>query len=68
MKTLNRFDTEIRELDEVLKGHKKAISDIELALVKLEHDVQTLNKDKTTAKNHVTKLEQLHAWIAEEKQ
>ncbi|KAF9530835.1 condensin complex subunit SMC2 [Crepidotus variabilis] len=67
MSTLNRFDKEIRELELVIKGKKGVISDIDLWLVQVDHDIQTLNKDKTTAKNQVSKLEQLHTWIVDEK-
>lgn len=35
---------------------------------KLEHDIQALAKDKTTAANIVANLEKLYEWISEEKE
>ena len=66
--TLTRFDNELKELEEVIKGKKQAISDAELQLKKLEHDLQALGKDKVTAANFVANLEKMHEWIAEENQ
>ncbi|THH05591.1 hypothetical protein EW145_g4689 [Phellinidium pouzarii] len=66
--TLTRFDNELKELDGVIKDKKQAISDTELLLKKLEHDLQALTKDKTAAANFVANLEKVNEWIAEEKQ
>ncbi|KAG6829207.1 hypothetical protein H0H92_005336 [Tricholoma furcatifolium] len=65
--TLSRFDNELKELANVIKEKKQANSEAELQIKSLEHSVQTLGKEKTTAANHVTNLEKLHEWIAEEK-
>jgi structural maintenance of chromosome 2 len=64
--TLTRFDNELKELDHVIKEKKQAVSDADLHMKKLEHDVQTLNKDKTAASNFVSNLEKQYEWIAEE--
>ncbi|KAI5123009.1 hypothetical protein M0805_007631 [Coniferiporia weirii] len=66
--TLTRFDNELKELEGVIKDKKQAISDADLHLKKLEHDLQALAKDKVAATNFVANLEKMHEWIAEEKQ
>ncbi|TDL23473.1 condensin complex subunit SMC2 [Rickenella mellea] len=66
--TLTRFDNELKDLEAVIKDKKQAISDSELHLKKLEHDLQSLAKDKTAAQNFVTNLEKANDWISEEKQ
>jgi len=67
LSTLSRFDTELKELDRVIKEKKAVISAADLKLTQAEHDIQNLNKDKTAAVNHVSKLEQQYTWIVEEK-
>jgi structural maintenance of chromosome 2 len=68
MATLTRFDTELKELDRVIKEKKGSINQLDLDLSKLQHDIAGLNKEKTTASNAVTRLEQQHEWIRQEKQ
>lgn len=68
MATLSRFDTELKELDRVIKDRKGVINQLDLDLSKLQHEIATLNKEKTTATNAVTRLEQQHDWIQQEKQ
>lgn len=65
--TLTRFDDEINELEEVIKQKDQAASDIELSIKKAEHDMQSLQKNKTAAVNAITTLEKAYDWIAEEK-
>lgn len=50
----------------MIKGKKQAVSDAELQLKKLEHDVQTLVKEKTAATNFVANLEKQYDWIQDE--
>jgi structural maintenance of chromosome 2 len=50
----------------IIKGKKQAVSDFELQLKKLEHDLQTLESEKTKASKVVAHLEAQHEWIAEE--
>lgn len=64
--TLTRFDNELKELEKVIKAKKQAISDAELTIKQLEHDVQTLAKEQAAATNLVTNLEKQHEWITEE--
>ena len=64
--TLTRFDNEHKELDRVIKEKKQAISDAELLSKQLEHDVQSLMKEKTIAINFVANLEKQYEWILEE--
>ena len=66
--TLTRFDTELRDLDEVIKAKKQAASDAEVAIKKLEHDVQALAKEKAGHVTAVTNLEKQYEWILEESQ
>jgi structural maintenance of chromosome 2 len=64
--TLTRFDTELRELDEVIKAKKQAASDAEVSIKKLEHDVQALAKEKASHITAATNLERQYEWIVEE--
>ena len=64
--TLTRFDTELRELDEVIKAKKQAASDAEVSIKKLEHDVQALTKEKASHATAATNLERQYEWIVEE--
>jgi hypothetical protein len=43
---LTRLDIKLRELDEVIKAKEQAASDAEVAIKKLDHEVQALAKDK----------------------
>ncbi|KAF8489517.1 condensin complex subunit SMC2 [Russula emetica] len=64
--TLTRFDTELVELVEVIKAKKQAAADAEVAIKKLEHDIQSLAKEKAGHTTAVTNLEKQHEWIKEE--
>jgi structural maintenance of chromosome 2 len=66
--TLTRFDTELRELDEVIKAKKQAASDAEVEIKKLDHEVQALAKEKAGHVTAATNLEKQYEWIAEENQ
>lgn len=66
--TLTRFDTELRELDEVIKAKKQEAADAELTIKKLEHDVQLLAKEKAGHVTGATNLEKQYDWIKEESQ
>jgi structural maintenance of chromosome 2 len=50
----------------VIKDKKHAVSQADLNLKSLEHTIQVLSKEKTTATNTVANLEKMHDWIAEE--
>ena len=64
--TLTRYDSEIAELEGVVKTKKEELTDSDLKLKQLEHDIQVLGKDRTAAVNAVANLEQQHEWISEE--
>jgi len=64
--TLTRFDTELRELDEVIKAKKQEAADADLAIKKLEHDVALLAKEKAGHVTGATNLEKQYDWIKEE--
>lgn len=50
----------------MVKEKKQAISDADLQLKQLEHDLQALAKEKTAAANIITNLEKQYEWIVEE--
>ena len=68
MATLSRFDTELKELDRVIKEKKAIISQADLSVQEILHDIQVLNKDKTSAANKVTGLEATYEWIEQDKE
>ncbi|KIJ99285.1 hypothetical protein K443DRAFT_680122 [Laccaria amethystina LaAM-08-1] len=65
--TLGRFDTELKELERVIKEKKESISQAEITLKEIEHAVVNLQKEKVTAGNDIVKLQKLHPWIEEDK-
>ena len=50
----------------MIKEKKHAVSQADLELKSLDHAIQALGKEKTTAINVVTNLEKMHEWIVEE--
>ena len=52
----------------MIKEKKHAVSQAELDLKGLDHEVQVLNKDRTTAVNNVANLEKQYDWIQMEKE
>ena len=62
---LTRFDTQLRELDEVIKAKKEAASDAESAIKKLKHEVQAFTEEKASPVTAAMNLEKQHEWIAE---
>ncbi|KDR72865.1 hypothetical protein GALMADRAFT_252175 [Galerina marginata CBS 339.88] len=67
MATLSRFDTELKELDRVIKEKKQLVADAGLQVQTFEHEIQSLNVEKTKASNSVANLEKQHEWIEHEK-
>jgi structural maintenance of chromosome 2 len=43
---LTWFNTELRDLDEAIKGKKQAAVDVDVSIMKLEHEVQALAKER----------------------
>ncbi|OSD02346.1 condensin complex subunit SMC2, partial [Trametes coccinea BRFM310] len=66
--TLSRYDEELKALEQVIKDKKKAISDNELAITKKEHDIASLERERTIAENQATNLEKQYEWITEEQE
>ncbi|KAG6373678.1 hypothetical protein JVT61DRAFT_6349 [Boletus reticuloceps] len=64
--TLTRFDNELKELDDAIKVQKKGISDAELNVKRLEHEISALEKDKITSAGTMGNLEKQYDWIREE--
>jgi structural maintenance of chromosome 2 len=62
------LDTELRRLDEVIKAKKQSVSHTEVAIKKLDHEVQALAKEKAGHVTAATNLEKQYEWIAEESQ
>ena len=52
----------------MIKEKKHAVSQAELDIKGLDHEVQVLSKDRTTAVNHVANLEKQYEWIQMEKE
>jgi structural maintenance of chromosome 2 len=55
-------------LDEVIKAKKQSGADADVAIKKLEHDIQSLAKEKAGHTTAVTNLEKQYEWIVEESQ
>lgn len=68
MATLSRFDTELKELDRVIKEKKGIVTQADLSIQDILHTIQVLNKDKTSAANKVANLEATFEWIAQDKE
>jgi len=62
---LTRFDTQLCELDKVIKAKKEAASDAESAIKKLKHEVQAFTEEKASPVTAAMNLEKQHEWIAE---
>jgi structural maintenance of chromosome 2 len=68
MATLSRFDMELKELGRVIKEKKAMVSQADLNVQEFQHDIQSLNKEKTSAANKVTSLEATYEWIEQDKE
>lgn len=68
MATLSRFDMELKELDRVIKEKKAIVTQTDLSIQEFLHDIQVLNKDKTSAANKVSNLEAAYEWIEQDKE
>jgi chromosome segregation ATPase len=66
--TLTRLNIDLRELDEVIEAKEQAVSDAEVAIKKLNHEVQALASEKAGDVTAATNLEKQYEWIAEESQ
>lgn len=64
--TLTQFDNELQDLENAIREQKRGVSDAEIALKKLEHDIAALEKDKDAQAKFVTDLEKQHEWIRDE--
>jgi structural maintenance of chromosome 2 len=65
--TLTRFDDEVADLEQVIKDKRDAATEADLLHGKLEHEMETLKKDRTASTTKVRDLEKLYSWITEEK-
>ena len=68
MAALSRFDMELKELDRVIKEKKAIVTQADLSIQEFLHDIQVLNKDKTSAANKVSNLEAAYEWIEQDKE
>ena len=59
---------ELKELNRVIKEKKAMVSQADLNVQEFQHDIQVLNKDKTSAANKVAGLEATFEWIAQDKE
>jgi structural maintenance of chromosome 2 len=60
------FDTELADLEKDIRKKKQDISDAELAVKKLEHELGVGVKEKTGAEALREGLERQFAWIKED--
>jgi len=68
MATLSRFDTELKELDRVIKEKKHLISQADRDVESYEQDLIQLDKDRKAAVTYVANLEKMNPWIGEDKE
>lgn len=68
MATLSRFDTELKELNQLIKEKKGLIAQADLSIQQFLHDIQVLTKDKTSAANKVANLEVTYEWIVQDQE
>jgi len=68
MTTLSRFDTELKELDRVIKEKKHLISQADRDVENYEQDLIQLDKDRKAAVTYVANLEKMHPWVIEDKE
>lgn len=64
---MTKYDNELLELERDIKEKKQEISDTELAVKKLEHDLVTVQKEQNAAKSLIESLESQFPWIQDEK-
>ncbi|KAF8718620.1 hypothetical protein AX14_011697 [Amanita brunnescens Koide BX004] len=65
--TLSRFDDELKALDKFIKEKRAAASQADLDIQRLDHAIQALGKERTTAANSVANLEKQYEWILQDK-
>lgn len=64
--TLTEFDTKLLSLEDSMRGFKDGVSDAELAVKKIDHEVAQLEKEKLAQAGLVERLEKGYEWIREE--
>lgn len=64
---LTAFDDELADLERDMKSKKQEISDAELSLQKLGHEISALAKEETSANGLTRDLENQFTWIRDEK-
>jgi structural maintenance of chromosome 2 len=62
---LTRYDTELHDPDKAIKVKKQVAADVEVMIKKLEHDIQSLMKEKASHTTTVMNLEKQYKWIEE---
>ena len=64
--TFTRFDNELKKLECMSEGKKRAVSDADLQLKKYGHGMRALTKEKTAAVNFVANFEKQCDWVPDE--
>ncbi|KAJ8474142.1 hypothetical protein ONZ51_g7411 [Trametes cubensis] len=64
--TLSRYDEELKALEQVIKDKKTAINEATLSITQKEHDIASLQRERTIAENQAANLEKQYEWIVEE--
>lgn len=65
---LSAFNEEIKELGAATKQKMSEMTEANLQIQVLTHEVERFQKDKQAAQQIVTDMERKHEWIADNKQ
>ena len=68
MATLSQFDTELKELERLVKEKNAVATQADLDIQTFQHDIQVLTTEMKKAANKVAELETLNEWIEHEKE
>jgi len=68
MATLSQFDTELKELERLVKEKNAVAAQADLDIQTFQHDIQVLTTEMKKAANKVAELETLNEWIEHEKE
>jgi structural maintenance of chromosome 2 len=64
---LTGFDDELRALEDATRSKNARIAEEALEMQKLGHQLDKFNKEQQNAKEEVARMDEIHEWIADEK-
>ncbi|KAL4071944.1 hypothetical protein J3A83DRAFT_2944801 [Scleroderma citrinum] len=64
--TLTQFDTMLKTLEDSMRAAKDGVSDAELAMKRIDHEVTQLEREKVAQAAMVERLEKGYEWIRDE--